>query len=561
MKPAENDNLQPEALQYLPGFVRADLAQDSSDPVRWLFEAFESTANLAERFAENSGMLFDPEEIALLPGRVRSPLLAPRELVNPSTLAAKIRAARATSVADQSKSIAVAVADEFPEESWRVVVGAREEPKLRLALVAGLNHWILGGAWYSSAQHCYRANHEIKFSARTRALLRPDLRADDLARLHRRMLEDAFPDEILAMSESPLLERDKWEEMFLSWLGSWVDLDDDWYWLKTVGGLGSPTRDDEGSGRPTDHYAMAREMIRRAASLYRLRGTPLGLELMIRDLCGCRARIVERAWPRALQIGVTSSVGFDCLFVEPPSLDDQFTVLLSEEPDGDAAWDLFAGSDSPFSLGDFSNSVSLASRLKSSAGAVSLYLRDRLKASTQTLLKDWEPSVAPSVRLLQSIVEDLNSIREGDSIWDEARFASVRLRPETRRLLQSNPTGGERCRLNRLLLEDAYPLELSRNRGARVRSELDGGESGLLIEWILDTEPSPGPEVKESASANPRGAGRARLDRLRSLVDRERPAHTRVFLAIDALVSEEGWEEPGPFVVEVRSTIGKFWID
>jgi hypothetical protein len=51
------------------------------------------------------------------------------------------------------------------------------------------------------------------------------------------------------------------------------------------------------------------------------------------------------------------------------------------------------------------------------------------------------------------------------SIYDSERFSGSRLRPETEELLNSKgiEKGEETTRLNRLLLEDAYPAELSRD--------------------------------------------------------------------------------------------------
>lgn len=51
-------------------------------------------------------------------------------------------------------------------------------------------------------------------------------------------------------------------------------------------------------------------------------------------------------------------------------------------------------------------------------------------------------------------------------IYDEGLFGAVELRPETKDLLKirSLEKGEETIRLNRLLLEDTYPLELSRDR-------------------------------------------------------------------------------------------------
>jgi hypothetical protein len=118
---------------------------------------------------------------------------------------------------------------------------------------------------------------------------------------------------------------------------------------------------------------------------------------------------------------------------------------------------------STFSVGDLVNLPSLASRLKQPADAVSLYLKGRLSAATlKTLAKYQGTDHDPSSQT--ALVKDFNRIIRGQSIYDAQRFAGVVLRPETQLLLTQNPEGDDLLRLNRLLLEDAYPMEISRSR-------------------------------------------------------------------------------------------------
>ncbi len=58
------------------------------------------------------------------------------------------------------------------------------------------------------------------------------------------------------------------------------------------------------------------------------------------------------------------------------------------------------------------------------------------------------------------LAEDLNDLISGPLVYDAQRFAGVALRPETSQLLSQYPQGNSV--LNRLLLEDAYPLGLPR---------------------------------------------------------------------------------------------------
>src|SRR5262249_22306332 len=62
-----------------------------------------------------------------------------------------------------------------------------------------------------------------------------------------------------------------------------------------------------------------------------------------------------------------------------------------------------------------------------------------------------------------ALVADLNAILLGPSIYDPTRFAGVEVLKSTDDLRLTSPTGERLIRLNRLLLEDAYPTLISRS--------------------------------------------------------------------------------------------------
>ena len=64
------------------------------------------------------------------------------------------------------------------------------------------------------------------------------------------------------------------------------------------------------------------------------------------------------------------------------------------------------------------------------------------------------------------MVQALNNILKGVLIYEAVRFAKVALSPETLALKSQNPHGTDLIRLNRLLLEDAYPLEIAKSLAA-----------------------------------------------------------------------------------------------
>src|SRR5262249_2367815 len=85
-------------------------------------------------------------------------------------------------------------------------------------------------------------------------------------------------------------------------------------------------------------------------------------------------------------------------------------------------------------------------KLANASDPVSRFLREQAKTD------------APA-----ELIKSLNLVLAGPSIYEKARFADVKLRPDTRQLLQQNPTGYQLARLNKLLLEDAYPAELAKS--------------------------------------------------------------------------------------------------
>ncbi len=124
-----------------------------------------------------------------------------------------------------------------------------------------------------------------------------------------------------------------------------------------------------------------------------------------------------------------------------------------------------------FSVGDFKTAGAFVTRLCQQLDAVSGWLWGRFDESVKTSLQDCQSAAAKASETLQSLlVENFNKLIAKASIYERGRFSNVELRPETRELL--NITGlissvqqrEETIRLNRLLLEDAYPLDLSRSR-------------------------------------------------------------------------------------------------
>lgn len=112
--------------------------------------------------------------------------------------------------------------------------------------------------------------------------------------------------------------------------------------------------------------------------------------------------------------------------------------------------------------------AALAVWLANGTDAVSVFLRSRLQDSVKADLASYSPAAANAKAVISALAKDLNQIISGPSIYDKARFSGIVLRSETAELVvrssvQQNPRGPQLARVNKLLLEDAYPEELAQS--------------------------------------------------------------------------------------------------
>lgn len=129
-----------------------------------------------------------------------------------------------------------------------------------------------------------------------------------------------------------------------------------------------------------------------------------------------------------------------------------------------------------FVAADLVNLPELANSLKDTNNKLAAHLNSKLSDGTKQALAKYEDSGPDSAELKKLLVADLNKIIRGPLVHETNRFADIRLRTETRRLLKEKPEGDALINLNRLLLEDAYPQEIaaaSSRRGKDVKEEKD----------------------------------------------------------------------------------------
>ena len=108
-----------------------------------------------------------------------------------------------------------------------------------------------------------------------------------------------------------------------------------------------------------------------------------------------------------------------------------------------------------------------AAKLQTADDPVSKYLHMQLSEETQSLLTTSNSDQIPSVELLESLTNDINLVLQGEPIYESIRFGNINITDETDFLLNGIERTDNHLRLNRWLLQDAYPdeIEKSPNRG------------------------------------------------------------------------------------------------
>lgn len=116
----------------------------------------------------------------------------------------------------------------------------------------------------------------------------------------------------------------------------------------------------------------------------------------------------------------------------------------------------------PISAATVKDTAGLAGRLHDAADPLSLSLRSRMSAVTQNLLQAYSPGATPSAALKSALVSDLNAlIAHPAVIYDPSQFAVTGLTPALQQAAAQHPSGEQLLRVNRALLEAAYPAELA----------------------------------------------------------------------------------------------------
>ncbi|OGD32791.1 MAG: hypothetical protein A2V45_15635 [Candidatus Aminicenantes bacterium RBG_19FT_COMBO_58_17] len=128
------------------------------------------------------------------------------------------------------------------------------------------------------------------------------------------------------------------------------------------------------------------------------------------------------------------------------------------------------GNVAAFSVEDISNLAQLSHLLMKPRGAVADFIKAGLSERTLQALSRFAANGLGPEALEEALAGDFERIINRTSIYDESRFSGVKLRPETRECLAKPAAGESPARLNRLLLEDAFPLEIARRDSSAYRT-------------------------------------------------------------------------------------------
>jgi signal transduction histidine kinase len=134
------------------------------------------------------------------------------------------------------------------------------------------------------------------------------------------------------------------------------------------------------------------------------------------------------------------------------------------------------GGPTRFTTTDITDLKFIADRLKQPArdDGVSQFLAPQLSPATSNLLSSYDSGT--NAVLQQALVADFNRVIQSGSIFDPQRFGGVRLSADATKMLVHPVTAMDQFRLNRQLLQDAYPHAILN------RSQLSAAEQKRLFD-------------------------------------------------------------------------------
>lgn len=121
----------------------------------------------------------------------------------------------------------------------------------------------------------------------------------------------------------------------------------------------------------------------------------------------------------------------------------------------------------PFTSRHIKDIPLLVAELRQPTNQISLFVADQLSPKTRQLVATFSET-SDRGAVAQALANELNRLRSGLCIYDPERFSTIKLQKQTANLLNRQPEGADLVRLNRMLLEDAFPKALDDPSYARI---------------------------------------------------------------------------------------------
>lgn len=123
----------------------------------------------------------------------------------------------------------------------------------------------------------------------------------------------------------------------------------------------------------------------------------------------------------------------------------------------------------PYRPQDLKAPVQIAARLNDPKDEVARFVSSHLSPATHQLLTQVTSTTKPTSAFNEALMADLNHLLQDPEFYTPERFAGVELSDQSRHLIKEKPTSGDRLTvLNRTLLHDAFPAEISRKVNYRL---------------------------------------------------------------------------------------------
>jgi len=194
-----------------------------------------------------------------------------------------------------------------------------------------------------------------------------------------------------------------------------------------------------------------------------------------------------KAW-----VGRTIAFAWDPIFIAAGAITGM-RVCLSMLVSATICWGIYlpilqsTGLTYTFASAGFRNDagrIAFGHNLSSGTNALGTYLWSELPATARAVLLDTN-SLPPAA--LAGVVTEMDRLLAGPSLYTPERFAGVELSPETKAELAAQPAGPALVKLNRELLEEAYPKVLVLHTSYRsvVQWTLWGGTACMVSSGLL----------------------------------------------------------------------------